>query len=58
MKLPPFALLQEMYNLEEIAVIGKWITPQPMREEPVIHDRAERPGTWDPADILRAHRIF
>ncbi|KAF9778011.1 hypothetical protein BJ322DRAFT_1025371 [Thelephora terrestris] len=44
--------LHEVYNLEEIATIRKGITPQSVREEPTIHDRAEQPGSWDPANIL------
>ena len=24
----------------------------------LTHDRGERPGTWDPADVPRAHQIF
>ena len=29
-----------------------------IREEPTIHDRVERSGAWDPADILRGFHIL
>jgi len=55
---PPTAKLHEMYNLEEIDTVQKGIAPQFVREEPTIHDQVERPGSWDPADILRGYQIF
>ena len=55
---PPTAKLHEVYNLDEIDAIRKGIVPQSVGEEPTIHDRAERPGAWDPADILRGYPIF
>ena len=55
---PPTARLHEMYNLEEIGAIRKGVAPQLTREEPTVHDRAEQPGVWDPADILRSYQIF
>ena len=51
-----------MYDLEEIVVI--WLerarpaTHGGGTKDSNIHDRAERHGTRDPADILRAHQIF
>ena len=57
-EIPPTAQLHEVYNLEEIGAIRKGVAPQSTTEEPTIHDRAERPGTWDPADILRGYQIF
>lgn len=56
--LPPTAQLHEVYNLDEIDKIRKGVSPHPAREEPTVHDRAERPGTWDPADILRGYQVF
>jgi len=55
---PPTARLYEMYNLEEIDAIRKGVTPQLAREEPTVHDRAEQPGVWDPADILRSYQRY
>jgi hypothetical protein len=55
---PTGAKLDEVYNLDEISTIRKGVAPQPAREEPTIHDRVERPGAWDPADILRGYQIF
>ena len=55
---PPTAELHEVYNLKEIDTVRKGVAPQSVREEPTVHDRAERPGTWDPADILRGYHIF
>ena len=52
------AQLHEVYDLEEIVAIRKGFAPQSAREEPTIHDRAEQPGAWDPADILRGYNIF
>ena len=56
---PPLAAkLHEVYNLEEIDAIRKGDPPQFAREEPTIHDRAEQPGAWDPADILQSYGMF
>ena len=48
------AQLHEVYDLEEVVAIRKGFALQPAREESTIHDRAEQPEAWDPADILRA----
>jgi hypothetical protein len=47
------AELREVYNLEMIGAIWKVFVPQSVRI--IIHDRAERPGDWDLACILRTH---
>ena len=58
-QIPPLeATLHEVYNLDEIEVIRRGVAPQPVREEPTVHDRVEQPGAWDPADILRDYQIF
>ena len=49
---PPTAKLDEMYNLKEIDTVQKGVVPQSISEEPMIHNRVERPGAWDPTDIL------
>lgn len=52
------AELHEMYNLKEIDTVRKVVAPQFVREEPTVHDWVERPGCWDPPDILRGYQIF
>ena len=46
-----------MYNLEEIDTVRKGIALQFVREEPTIYDQVERPGSCDPADILRGYQV-
>jgi len=45
--------LRGVYNFDEINT-----TRQPAKEEPTIRDWVEQPGAWDPADILRGHKMF
>ena len=54
----PTAKLNEVYNLGEIDAVRKGTAPQLVREEPMIHNWVERPGTWDPTDILQSYQIF
>jgi len=55
---PPIAKLHKVYNLEEIDTVRKGVVPQATREVLTVHDRAEQPGAWDPADILQDYQIF
>ena len=51
-------MLHKVYNLNEIDTIREGAAPQLAREEPTVHDWVERPGAWDPTDILQDYQIF
>jgi len=48
---PTTAKLHKVHDLGEISTIRKGVSPRPAKEEPTIHDWAEKPGVWGPAEI-------